>query len=57
MEKPVNSFAIVKMWKKAWRKKILRKGPAFLVKNSVWDSFQFLLVQIKNRELFVNYYN
>ena len=34
MEKPDNSFAVVKMWKNAWRKNILRKGSAGL-KNSV----------------------
>ena len=46
MEKPDDSFAIVKMGKKHPRKNILRKGSASLLKNSVWDSFQSLLVQI-----------
>ena len=47
MEKPDNSFAIVKMKKKnTCRKNILRKGYSSLLKNSVWDSFQSLIVQI-----------
>ena len=47
MEKQGNWFAIVKMWKKHPNKvKILRKESASLIKNLLWDSFQFLLVQI-----------
>ena len=30
------------------KKNILRKRPAPLLKNSLWDSFQFLLVQINH---------
>ena len=30
------------------KKEILRKGPASLLKISLWDSFQFLLVQIND---------
>ena len=48
MEKPGNWFAIAKMWKKHLEKEILRKGPASLLQNSLWDSFQFLLVQINH---------
>ena len=46
MEKPDNSFAILKSSKTHLKKNILSKGSASLLKNSVWDSFQFLLVQI-----------
>ena len=47
MEKPGNWFAIAKMREKHMKKKkILRKGSASLLKISLGDSFQFLLVQI-----------
>ena len=46
MEKPDNSFAMVKREKTSEKKKKKkRKGSASLLKNPVWDSFQFLLVQ------------
>ena len=47
MEKPDNSFAMVKREKtpEKKKKKKKRKGSASLFKNPVWDSFQFLLVQ------------
>ena len=49
LEKPDNWFAIANMWEKHLKKKeILKKGPASLHKISPWDSFQFLLVQIKH---------
>ena len=49
LEKPDNWFAIAKMWEKHLKKKeILKKEPASLHKISPWDSFQFLLVQIKH---------
>ena len=46
MEKLGNWFATVKMWKSTWKKKKLRKGSASLLKSSLWDSLQFLLVPI-----------
>ena len=46
MEKPDNCFAIANIWEKHLEKKeILRKGPAPLLNISLWDDFQFLLVQ------------
>ena len=38
---------IAKMWKKHLKKKV-RKGPASLLKTSLWDGSQFLLVQINH---------
>ena len=38
---------IAKMWKKHLKKKV-RKGPASLLKISLWDGSQFLLVQINH---------
>ena len=50
MEKAGNWFTILKMWEKHLKKKkILRKGPAFLLKISLWDSFQIHLVQINHQ--------
>ena len=46
MEKPGNWFATVKMWKNNPKEKKLRKKSASLFKNSLRDSFQFVLVQI-----------
>ena len=46
MEKPGNWFATLKMGKKHPKEKKIRKGFASLLKNSLWDSFQFLLMQI-----------
>ena len=46
IQKPDNWFAIVKIKKITWRNQILIKGSTSLLKNSLWDSFQFLLVQI-----------
>ena len=46
MEKLGNWFATVKMWKSTQKKKKLKKESASLLKNSLWDSVQFLLVQI-----------
>ena len=36
------------MWKKAPKEKKLRKRTVSLLKNSVWNSFQFLFVQINH---------
>ena len=38
---------IAKMWKKHLKMKV-RKGPASLLKISLWDGSQFLLVQINH---------
>ena len=46
MQKPDNSFTIKNVKKTLEEKKILRKGFTSLRKNSVWDSFQSLLMQI-----------
>ena len=47
MGEPSNSFALETMREKHLKKnESLRKGPASLLKMSLWDSFQFLLVQI-----------
>ena len=44
-EKPSNCFATAKIWEMHVEKKeILRNGPASLL-ISLWDRFQFLLVQ------------
>ena len=44
-EKPGYLFAIAKIrGEHVKRKEIVRKGPASLLKMSLWDSFQFLLV-------------
>ena len=49
LEKPGNWFATAKIWEEYLKKKeILRKGPASLYKISLWNSFQFLLVQINH---------
>ena len=49
LEKPDNWFALAKMWEKHLKKKeILRNGPGYLHKISLWDSFQFSFMQIKN---------
>ena len=42
MGKPGNRFTMINTEKK----NNLRNGSASLLKNSLWDSFQFLLVQI-----------
>ena len=47
MEKLGNWTAIAKMWKNTRRKK-LRKASASLLKDSLWDTLQFLLVQINH---------
>ena len=47
MEKPGNWYAIAKMWEKHLKKRgIIRNGRTCLLKISLRDSFQFLLVQI-----------
>ena len=38
---------IAKMWQKHLKKKV-RKGPASLLKTSLWDSSQFVLEQINH---------
>ena len=48
MEKPANQFAIAKISEKHQKKKKIRKGPTFLLKISLWDNFQFLLVKMKH---------
>ena len=49
MEEPVKWFAIAKMWEKHVKEKeILWKGPTCLLKNSLWEGFQFLLVEINH---------
>ena len=48
MEKPGSWFAIAKIWEKHQKKKKLTKGSGSLLKISLWDSFQFLLKQIKH---------
>ena len=49
MEKPCKRFALVKLWEKQEEEEeFLRKAPASLPKNSLWGSFQLLLVQIKD---------
>ena len=44
----VIALLLQKCKKKHLKKEILRKGPACLLKNPLWDSFQFLLVQINH---------
>ena len=47
MEKPGTDFLQQKYEKNTRRKIKFKKGPASLLKISLWDSFQCLLVQIK----------
>ena len=47
MEKPGNWIAIAKKSEHSKKKEILRKVSASLLKIWLWDSFKFLLVQIK----------
>ena len=49
MEKPSNWIRYSKnVGKNLKMKEILRKEPAYLLKISLWDSFQFLLVEINH---------